>query len=174
MKTTLALILCLTSARWADGQEAAKATSSFEKRYSFEQVSHLPTDQRIATLEKKLKAEPNNAQVELALGSAFLQKMRETTDFQYMRRAAALDETVLRADPDSYDGARLSIEIDMHKHDFPKAAENARVLSEKDSTDTGMLWLLGDALMEMGKSRRPGRLTSAWHRWAAICSATTG
>ena len=61
-------ILCVASAGGVAGQEASKTSSPFEKRYSFEQVSHLPTDERIATLEKKLKAEPDSAQVELALG----------------------------------------------------------------------------------------------------------
>ena len=108
-------------------------------------------------LETRLKEHSDDTQVELALGSAFLQKMRETTDFQYLRRAETLDEKVLSRDPDSYEGHRLSIEIDMHKHEFPKAAENARVLLQPHGTDTGLLGLLGDALMEMGKCDEAGQ-----------------
>ena len=165
MKTVSAFALLIAGCAGLQAQEPATRPSRLDNRYALDQVSRLQTDKRIAELEKSLKASPKNAQLQLALGSAFLQKMRETTDFQYLRRAAALDESVLRADPDSYEARRLSIEIDMHKHDFPQAAENARLLLQANPADTGMLGLLGDALMEMGKCDEAGQ---TYNRMASL------
>lgn len=159
MRTIFLLVLWLAASPRGNAQEPATSVPSIsDKRHALEQVSRLPTDQRIAAIEKSLRAEPHDPQLQLALGSAFLQKMRETTDFQYLRRAAALDEAVLRVDPESYDAQRLSVEIDMHKHEFRNAAEAARRLLETNAADTGMLGLLGDALMEMNQCEDAGQI----------------
>ncbi len=165
MKTMFGLALCLAGGAGLHGQDPTIRPSRIDNRSALDQVSRMQTDKRIETLQKSLKATPNNAQLQLALGSAFLQKMRETTDFVYLRRAAALDDSVLRADPESYEARRLSIEIDMHKHDFPQAAENAQLLLKANPADTGMLGLLGDALMEMGKCDEAGQI---YNRMASL------
>jgi tetratricopeptide (TPR) repeat protein len=113
--------------------------------------AHLTADERIALYEKQLKAAPNDPKVEGALASAFIQKLRETTDFQYLNRAAALVDRMLAADPRSYDGIRLSAEIETHRHNFPKSAELTRTLTDRNPSDAGAWGLLGDSLMEMGQ-----------------------
>jgi len=112
---------------------------------------HLTADERIALYEKQLKASPNDVQIEGELASAFIQKLRETTDFQYLNHAAALVDRILAADPRNYDGIRLSVEIETHRHQFPKAAELARTLIARNPSDAGAWGLLGDSLMEMGQ-----------------------
>ena len=114
-------------------------------------AAHLTADQRIALYEKQLKAAPADPKVEGDLASAFIQKLRETTDFQYLNRAAVLVERILAADPHSYDGIRLSAEIETHRHNFPKSAELARSLTVRNPSDAGAWGLLGDSLMEMGQ-----------------------
>jgi tetratricopeptide (TPR) repeat protein len=112
---------------------------------------HLTADERIALYEKQLKASPNDVKIEGELASAFIQKLRETTDFQYLSRASALVDRMLAADPRNYDGIRLSVEIETHRHRFPKAAELARTLIARNPSDAGAWGLLGDSLMEMGE-----------------------
>jgi tetratricopeptide (TPR) repeat protein len=114
-------------------------------------AARLSADERIALYEKQLKAAPNDPKVEGALASAFIQKLRETTDFQYLNRAAILVERILAGDPRSYDGIRLSAEIETHRHNFPKAAQLARDLTARNPSDAGAWGLLGDSLMEMGQ-----------------------
>lgn len=113
--------------------------------------AHLNSDQRIALYEKQLRAAPGDAGVQNLLASAFLQKLRETTDFAYLNRASTLVDRVLAVDPRSYDALRLSVEIETQRHNFPKAAQLARDLSTRNPGDSGALGLLGDSLMEMGR-----------------------
>ena len=120
-------------------------------RYRSLQAAHLNTDERIAAYEKLLKEAPDDPKIETALASAFIQKLRETTDFAYLNRAAALVDRLLAADPKNYDGIRLSAEIETHRHNFPKAAALARELAERNPSDAGAYGLLGDSLMEMGQ-----------------------
>jgi tetratricopeptide (TPR) repeat protein len=114
-------------------------------------AAHLTADQRIATYEKLLKATPNDAKIQADLAAAFIQKLRETTDFAYLNRASTLVDRMLAADPQSYDGIRLSAEIETHRHNFPKAAQLAAVLTERNPSDSGAFGLLGDCLMELGQ-----------------------
>src|SRR6185437_9321906 len=110
---------------------------SVSDRYRNVQAAHLNADQRIAFYENALKATPNDAKVQADLAAAFIQKLRETTDFAYLNRASALVERILAANPQSYDGVRLSAEIETHRHNFPKAAQLAERLTERNPSDSG-------------------------------------
>jgi tetratricopeptide (TPR) repeat protein len=129
----------------------AMAEESPSARYRAVQAAHLSTDERIAVNEKLLKDAPDDPKIEATLASAFIQKLRETTDFAYLNRAASLVERMLAADPRSYDGIRLSAEIETHRHNFPKSAQLATDLTERNPSDSGALGMLGDSLMEMGQ-----------------------
>jgi tetratricopeptide (TPR) repeat protein len=142
----LSVLLCFAAAAsLAQDQESATA------RYRNLQAAHLTADLRIATYEKLLQQAPNDAQVQASLASAFIQKLRETTDFAYLNRASTLVDRILAADPQSYDGTRLSAEIETHRHNFPRAAGLAALLTERNPSDSGAFGLLGDSLMEMGQ-----------------------
>src|SRR4051812_30171900 len=56
----------------------------------FGTVEQLPTDQRIAACQKAVAEDPKDATKLDDLASAYLQKMRETTDFSYVDRADKL------------------------------------------------------------------------------------
>jgi len=128
-------------------------------------TAHLTADERIALYEKQLKTAPADPKIEGSLASAFIQKLRETTDFQYLNRAATLVDRILAADPRSYDGIRLSAEIETHRHNFPKSAELARTLTARNPSDAGAWGLLGDSLMEMGQYDEADR---AYERMLAL------
>ena len=135
------------------------------------QSTQLSADERIATQQKRLKDEPNNPNVQASLASAFIQKMRETTDFAYLNRAAALVDKILAANPANYDGIRLSAEIETHRHNFPHAAELATRLLQRNPSDAGAMGILGDSLMEMGQYKSAGR---AYERMVAISPNLAG
>ena len=83
--TLLSSLCCLAvSVALANGQVSGA------DRLRTAQSAQLRADERIAMQEKRLKDDPNNPIVQAALASAFIQKMRETTDFAYLNRAAAL------------------------------------------------------------------------------------
>jgi tetratricopeptide (TPR) repeat protein len=121
------------------------------------QIAGMTADERIAFFEKSLKAAPNDESVQAGLASAFIQKMRETTDFAYLNRASAIVDKILAADPKSYDGIRLSAEIETHRHNFPRAAELATSLLERNPSDAGALGMFGDSLMELRRYDEAGK-----------------
>jgi Flp pilus assembly protein TadD len=121
-------------------------------------AARLTANERIAAYEKLLQKSPADPKIQAGLAEAFIQKLRETTDFAYLNRASALDDKMLAADPKSYDGIRLRIEIETHRHNFPKAAELAQELTERNPSDTGSLGMLGDSLMEEGQYDAAGKV----------------
>src|SRR5580704_11083354 len=127
-------------------------------RYRDVKTAHLTSNERIAAYEKLLKHSPADPKIQTGLAEAFIQKLRETTDFAYLNRASALVDKMLAADPKSYDAIRLRIEIETHRHNFPKAAELAEELTERNPSDTGSLGMLGDSLMEEGQYDSAGKV----------------
>jgi tetratricopeptide (TPR) repeat protein len=85
------------------------------------------------------------------LASAYLQKVRETTDFSYLDRASGLVDRMRSTDPENYAALRLRTEIAILYHQFPKVVEYAGELEARHSDDSGVIGLLGDALMELGR-----------------------
>jgi len=139
-------LLCLATVPvFAQDQETAAA------RYREVKNARLSSNERIAAYEKLLAQSPADPKIQAGLAEAFIQKLRETTDFAYLNRASALVDKMLAADSKSYDGLRLSAEIETHRHNFPKAAQLAEDLTERNPSDTGSLGMLGDSLMEMGQ-----------------------
>jgi tetratricopeptide (TPR) repeat protein len=151
--TLLSSLFCL-----AVSVALAKGQVNTSDRLRAAQSARLSADERIAAQEKRLKDEPNNLNVQAELASALIQKLRETTDFAYLNRAAALVDKMLAADPANYDGIRLSAEIETHRHNFPRAAELATNLLKRNPSDTGALGMLGDSLMEMGQYDAAGEV----------------
>jgi tetratricopeptide (TPR) repeat protein len=119
--------------------------------------AHLTANERIAAYEKLMQKSPADPKIQAGLAEAYIQKLRETTDFAYLNRASAVVDRMLAADPKSYDAIRLRIEIETHRHNFPKAAELAQQLTDRNPSDTGSLGLLGDSLMEEGEYDAAGR-----------------
>jgi tetratricopeptide (TPR) repeat protein len=134
MKALLLPILCLAALAQSPAQNTPQTT-----------------DQRIAAFEKTLKAAPKDARAQAGLAAAFIQKVRETTDFAYLNRASSLVDAMLAADPKNYDALRLRAEVATHRHDFPAAAALARTLLERNPSDAGAYGMLGDSLMELGQ-----------------------
>ena len=145
--------VCLLAAPVLSQTEESAST-----RYRDVKTTRLTANQRIAAYEKLLQQSPADPKVQVGLAEAFIQKLRETTDFAYLNRASALVDKMLGADPKSYDAVRLRIEIETHRHNFPKAAELAAELTERNPSDTGSLGMLGDSLMEEGQYDAAGEV----------------
>ena len=145
-----------------------------QNRYAMAELGGMKTDDQIAFLQRKLKTQPNNQESLGLLAAVFLQKLRETMDPVYLQHSASVVDKMLSANPKSYLALRLQDEIDMQRHDFPKVAERARQLLERNPSDAGTVGLLGDALMEQGKYRDAGTCIGACWSFRQISPAITG
>lgn len=138
------------------------------------------TDARIAADSQAVRANPSDNRLSARLALDYLQKMRETVNFDYVNLAAKLVEGILERDPGNYGALRLRTEIDMERHEFARVAESSIEMTHFAPNDPGAWGSLGDSSMELGEYRRAGdayqrmlalrpELASynrvAWHRW---------
>jgi len=146
----------------------------------FGAIEQLPTDQRIAACQKAVAESPKDATKLDDLAAAYLQKMRETTDFSYVDRADKLVQQSLKLQPGHFGGELLRVEIEMNRHHFQTVVSLTTALTKSAADDVRPWALMGDALMEIGDydraasayeqmlKLRPG-LTSynrvAWYRF---------
>ncbi len=109
------------------------------------------TDERVAQSQHVLAADPQKVDNYNALAAAYLQKLRETGDFDYVNRASKIIDQALAREPRNYEALRLSNEVDLNWHRFSKVAETSRKLAELKPDDPRNWGTLGDALMELGE-----------------------
>ena len=110
----------------------------------------VSTDERIASIERRLKQALGNPGLRDELAGAYIQKMRESADGAYLERASKLVAAALEVDPSNYEARRRHIEIEMHRHHFRQVVALAGALRSERSNDAAVLGLLGDAHMELG------------------------
>ena len=111
----------------------------------------LPTDERIAAYEKQVASKPEDLHYQNLLAGAYIQKMRETTDFGYIDRASRILNKVLSLEPGNYEALRLRSEIGLERHQFAEVAGFSRKMILAAPDDAWNWGTLGDALMELGQ-----------------------
>jgi tetratricopeptide (TPR) repeat protein len=119
-------------------------------------LAHESTDVRIKTFEKLLSAKPDDLTLQSGLVSAYLQKVRETSDFGYLDRASKIVNHILEKDGGNFAALRFENEIDLQRHDFKGVAARAQDMVKYQGSDAGTWGNLGDALMELGEYPRAG------------------
>src|SRR6185503_14689059 len=109
------------------------------------------TDAQIAAYQKLARTNPHNLQAQNTLAGAYIQKMRETTDFAYIDRASRIIDRVLSIEPRDYEALKLRSEIALERHEFAQVAEFSRQMIKTTPDDPWNWGTLGDALMELGQ-----------------------
>src|SRR5689334_10525503 len=105
----------------------------------FPRADEASTDARIAAAQKTVAANPENPEALDALAAAYLQKMRETTDFGYVERAEKLVKKVLSRKPDEPEALVLTNEIELNRHHFRQVVKNTEELVQQSPGDA-RLW----------------------------------
>jgi tetratricopeptide (TPR) repeat protein len=115
-------------------------------------IARPSTDERIAAHEKLAGSKASgDLHDQNLLAGAYIQKMRETTDFGYIDRAARIVNHVLSIEPDNYEALRLRSEIGLERHQFAEVAAFSRQMTRIAPDDAWNWGTLGDALMELGQ-----------------------
>ncbi len=135
---------------------ASLAFSQARVREPLATGSGSSTDARIAADSRALKAKPDNNRLAAALALDYIQKMRETVNFDYLNLAAKLVDSILDRDPGNYDALRLRSEIGMERHDFALVAGYSLEMTKYAPNDPGAWGNLGDASMDLGEYARAG------------------
>ena len=114
-------------------------------------AAHMRTDERIAAYQKLAALKPDDLHYQNLLAGAYIQKMRETTDFGYIERAEKLVAHALSAEANNYEAMRLRSEIGLERHHFAEVARFSREMIKTAPDDAWNWGTLGDSLMELGQ-----------------------
>ena len=120
------------------------------------QASRQSTDSRITADSQLLAAQPSNNRIASRLALDYIQKMRETVNFDYLNRAASIVDDVLERDPGNYEGLRLRSEIEMERHHFELVTQYSIEMTRFSPNDPGAWGSLGDSSIELGEYARAG------------------
>ena len=114
-------------------------------------AAHMKTDERIVAYQKLATSKPDDLHYQNLLAGAYIQKMRETTDFGYIDRAEKLVAHTLTAEAANYEALRLRSEIGLERHHFAEVAGFSREMIRIAPDDAWNWGTLGDSLMELGQ-----------------------
>ncbi len=145
----LVLVVFATTAGPAFGQTPGVSDGIAERIFT-EQAARMKTDDKITMYGAMIQTKPENLHYQCLLAGAYIQKMRESTDFSYLDRASQIVGNVISADSQNYEALRLRSEIELERHHFKQVAEYSRQLMTISPNDPWNWGTLGDALVEMG------------------------
>ena len=113
--------------------------------------ANFGADNRLQTLQERLKKNPNDERAYVLLGAAYLQKARETGDPTYYGKTEEALNRALKLQPDDFAAMIQMGALSLARHQFHEAlawGEKARAISPGTALSYGVI---GDAQVELGK-----------------------
>jgi tetratricopeptide (TPR) repeat protein len=114
------------------------------------------TDQRIATLQATVRAQPTRADGYTLLAGAYRQKVRETGDAAYYAKADGVVARALRLAPGDAAALTERAALEASRHDFRGALRDALAARRAAPEVDKPFGVLVDALVELGRYREAG------------------
>ncbi len=137
----------------------AQAPTSTPTSVSTAFAASSKVDQRILRAQQAIGRMPVKSEGYNQLASAYMQKARETGDFDFNEKANGAIAQSLAVEPDNYDALKLRAKLQLTYHRFSEALETAR-RAQRFRTDDHDVWgQITDALVELGDY--PGAVKAA-------------
>lgn len=152
---TFALALAVFGVLSRDGDAGAARAAAAADRVDLSAAA--TPDERIAALEKVIRADRGGAPLANQLGEAYLQKGRETGDPGYYSRAEALFQRARRIAPRDADALIGLGTLALARHDFRRALDLARRARRLAPDTLRSYAVLVDAQVELGRYRVAAR-----------------
>jgi tetratricopeptide (TPR) repeat protein len=132
----------------------AQQTVSAEAAPTVLSVNHqddTPAQQRIASAEHQLKADPKRVQAYNELAIAYLQRARETADAAYLHDADSALVQGLKLDAEDFQLQRTQVALMLARHGYVHARERATVLNKRTPDDVMTYGYLAEAEIALGQ-----------------------
>lgn len=107
-------------------------------------------DQRILHAMHAIEQAPNRSEGYNQLASAYMQKARETADFDFNDKADQAITQSLSVEPDNYDALKLRAKLQLTYHRFAEALETAQRAQTVRTDDHDVWGQITDARVELG------------------------
>src|SRR4051812_5432131 len=114
------------------------------------------TDQRIAALQRTVRARPRSADGYTLLAGAYAQKVRETGDASFYNRAAGALRQALVIDPRDVGALTQRGALELSRHDFSSGLRDAQLARRLEPQVDKPFGVLVDALVELGRYDEAG------------------
>jgi tetratricopeptide (TPR) repeat protein len=108
------------------------------------------TDNRVSTLQERLKQNPNDQAAYVQLGAAYLQKARETGDPTYYTQTEGVLQRALELKPQDLSALVQMGALDLSRHQFHEALALGQQAQALNSTIPIIYGVIGDAQTELG------------------------
>lgn len=115
-----------------------------------ESTTPSKADQRILRAVRAIERSPGRAEGYNQLASAYMQKARETADFDLNAKADDAITRSLEVEPDNYDALKLRAKLQLTYHRFGEVLETARRAQTVRTDDHDVWGQITDALVEFG------------------------
>jgi tetratricopeptide (TPR) repeat protein len=112
--------------------------------------SGAATDRAIESLQKRLRAAPNDWQSYSQLGLAYLQKARETGDPAWYQKAEGVLQKALSMEPEDYTSTSAMGALSLARHQFQTALEWGERAREINPSRTYAYGVIADSQIELG------------------------
>ncbi len=112
-------------------------------------LSWSANERAIPKLQEKLKSEPGNADLNAALGHAYLQKARETGDPGYYSKAEQLFDRAIAAKAQHAEALTGKASLAMSRHQFAVARDVAQQVTTLNPYSAGAKGILADAFVQL-------------------------
>jgi tetratricopeptide (TPR) repeat protein len=151
MRQLALLISLLPAVLQGQSTQPDRLLAALTDRAMADRATRLNTGERISFYASLVRFRPENNHYKNLLATAYIQRMRETTDFSYLDRAYELLQAVLNSDASDYEARRLRSEIELERHQFADVVEDSERMIQAAPEDSWNWGTLGDALMELGR-----------------------
>jgi len=131
----------------AEQRSQASKKSPVEERPGLK----TPADERIEKAKRLVKEFPDLSKTHLQLAAAYLQKVRETGDYEINRTAERSIDRALEIEPESFEARLMQTQIYLSEHEFAKALELAKKMDKMRPANPLVLAAMTDALTELGR-----------------------
>src|SRR5215470_9192487 len=112
-------------------------------------LSWSGNERAIPKLQERLKSEPNNPDLNAALGQAYLQKARETGDPSYYTKSEQLFGRALARNADHVGALIGKASLSMSRHQFAVARDIAKQAAGKSPYSAEARGILADAYVQL-------------------------
>lgn len=129
--------------------DAEKRAASTVKTVQANGVA-TPADLRVKAAKRRIALFPSKPDGYNALAAAYMQKARETGDFQFNSEAEAAIAKSFEVAPDNYDALKLRAKLLLTYHRFDEALAVARRALETNPRDHDLYGIVTDASVELG------------------------
>lgn len=155
-RVTIALLaaIALVVGAWFLGRRPASPADAPAPRDFFGEAAGRPapsTRQRIADLQTRLKALPDDWVAYSQLGAVYLQQARETGDPTYYQKADEALAEALRREPGDYAALAAAGELALARHDFAGALQIGQQARDLNPQRTVAYGIIADAQVELGR-----------------------